>query len=220
MLSSSSLNSTSSSLNASKTTSQLVTKGRLCHNKKSGYTSRRFKVSTPSSHSSYASTTATPESSSSEYENCSYVTKTRHLNAAIYMHPNDSADDSISSIEASNSMITEGINSCRQKNSCKHCMLNSRCVTSKLHTNGVTWTSSTPVMQQMASSDVFQNCAISEEQYAYSICSTNRLKSAGNEQVYAYENFDCINECLEETCPNSEHQSHVNDTNDKNKVKF
>lgn len=62
--------------------------------------------------------------------------------------------------------------------------------------NGVTWTSSTPIMNKLASSDVYQNVTVTTtDTTPASNLVYQRLKADGESKAYAYENFDCINEC-------------------------
>ena len=60
----------------------------------------------PSFNSSFTSSTATPESSSSEYENCAYIAKPKNPS---FVRVNDSANESISSIDGYTNGCEQGI---------------------------------------------------------------------------------------------------------------
>lgn len=101
-LSSSSTTSTTST--SSSIANAYMSKNKYYHCKKNFVptNSRRVqhnKNQSPSSNSSFTSSTATPESSSSEYENCTYIAKPKN---PTFIRINDSANESISSIDGTN----------------------------------------------------------------------------------------------------------------------
>lgn len=73
-------------------------------------------------------------------------------------------------------------------------------------------------MQKVASCDVFQNNSSTEQIYlAYGFnqasTSNNQLgKPKYDDQIYAYDNFDSINECVEENKVDSEKDNHCDDS--------
>ena len=72
-------------------------------------------------------------------------------------------------------------------------------------------------MQKVASNDVYQNNSSTEQIYlAYGFnqaCSSNNqpVKSKNDDQIYTYDNFDSINECIEENNLDCEKDSHYED---------
>jgi len=159
------------------------------------------------------SSTATPDSSSSEYENCQYVVKSRANCNRLFIQrqiTTDSGDESISSIEPCHNTNNKQCSLNYDELACSATTYNKLKKPLNLNINPVTWTSSTPVMQMLASSDVYTTINQSLVD-----CTINEESSSENAEASS-----CQNEFESDTGEEDEDSTHNNNLVEDNFIRM
>lgn len=135
----------------------------------------------------------------------------QHQQKSSSFESNTSSNNTASSTAATSPQVDTTENICKscevriRLNNTTNCGVSSlvagdsNCKYCKLFLNYESSASSSKNISSPCSSIASSSTTSKQLNYQYGYSPVNRFKNKGDDRVYAYENFDCINECLEET---------------------